>query len=138
VVIDGHRTTVGPGASTSIPRGAVHRWWNEGDRTLEFDGRATPVVDLDRYLQAIFEIMNPGPDGRPPLFYLAHAAWRHRHTQAVLIMPRRVQATMFRVLVAVGTLLGRYRGTDWPGCPTRCLGAPLDLDDGAKRAEAAD
>jgi hypothetical protein len=68
--------------------------------------------------------MNAGPEGRPSLFYIAHAALRHRDTQALLIMPRPIQAVLFRVIVAVGTLLGRYRGTDWPGCPARCLGAP--------------
>ena len=67
--------------------------------------------------------MNAGPEGRPPLFCIADAALRHRDTQAVLIMPRPIQA-LFRVTVAVGTLLGRYRGTEWPGCPARCLGAP--------------
>lgn len=46
------------------------------------------------------------------------------HREAVLILPRPIQAVLFRVLVAVGTLLGRYRGSDWPGCPARCLGAP--------------
>ncbi|HEX5003974.1 MAG TPA: hypothetical protein VFV65_01595, partial [Gemmatimonadales bacterium] len=68
-------------------------------------------------------VMNAGPEGRPPLFYLAHAALRHRRTQAVLIMPAPVQAAFFRALVALGTLLGKYRGDDWPGCPARCVGA---------------
>jgi hypothetical protein len=68
--------------------------------------------------------MNAGPEGRPSLFYIAHAALRHRDTQALLIMPRPIQAVLCRLIVAVGTVLGRYRGTDWPGCPARCLGAP--------------
>jgi hypothetical protein len=114
-VIDGHRITAGPGESTSIPHGLAHRWWNEGDERLVFEGHARPVVDLDRYLQAVFEIMNSGPAGRPPLFYLAHVALRHRRTQGVLIMPRPVQAVLFRLLVALGTVLGRYRGNHWPG-----------------------
>ena len=129
VVIDGRRMTVGAGEFTSIPRGAVHRWWNEGDEPLEFEGYARPVVDLDRYLQAIFEVINAGPAGRPPLFYIAHVALRHRHTQAVLILPRPIQAVLFRVLVAVGTVLGRYRGHDWPGCPSRCSDAPTAAAD---------
>ena len=124
VVVNGKAMIVRSGESTSIPRGAAHRWWNAGDERLEFEGSARPAVDLDRYLQAVFEIMNAGADGRPPLFYLAHAALRHRRTQAALLMPRPVQAILFRLIVAVGTLLGRYRGTDWPGCPARCLGAP--------------
>lgn len=122
-VINGRGVTVGAGESASIPRGLAHRWWNGGDQPLEFEGYARPVVDLDRYLQAVFDVMNSGPAGRPPLFYLAHVALRHRRTQVVLVMPQVVQAVMFRLLVAVGTVLGRYRGNDWPGCPSRCPGA---------------
>lgn len=125
VVIDGRRMTVGAGGSASIPRRAVHRWWNEGAEPLEFEGLARPVVDLDRYLQAMFDVLNAGPPGRPPLFYMAHAALRHRRTQAVRILPRPLQAVLFRVVVAVGTVLGRYRGTDWPGSPARSPGAPM-------------
>ena len=82
------------------------------------------MVDLDRYLQAVFEVMNAGPPGKPSLFYLAHVALRHRQTQTVLVMPLPVQAVLFRVVMVLGTLLGRYRGTEWPGCPARCTGAP--------------
>lgn len=124
-VVDGRTFTAGAGESTSIRRGLPHRWWNAGNDLLEMDGYARPVVDLDRHLQAIFEVLNAGPDGRPSLFYIAHLALRHRQTQTVLIMPAPIQAMLFRVIVAIGTVLGRYRGTDWPGCPSRCLGAPL-------------
>jgi quercetin dioxygenase-like cupin family protein len=127
-VIDGRRIIVRSGESTKIPRGAVHRWWNDGDEVLDVGGYAKPVVDLDRYLQAVFEILNAGPEGRPSLFYMAHAALRHRQTQAVLILPRPIQAALFRVIIAIGTVLGRYRGTEWPGCPARCLGAPTVAD----------
>jgi hypothetical protein len=72
----------------------------------------------------VFEVMNAGAPNRPPLFYLAHVALRHRRTQTVLVMPPLIQALLFRVVVAVGTFLGRYRGTQWPGCPARCTGAP--------------
>jgi len=27
-------------------------------------------------------------------------------------------------VVLIGTILGRYRGLDWPGCPDRCADAP--------------
>jgi hypothetical protein len=107
-----------------LPRGVPHRWWNQGDAPLAFKGQVRPVVDLDRYLQAIFEVMNAGPRNRPPLFYLAHAMLRHRQTQSVLLMSRPLQAVVFRAALMLGTLLGRYRGTEWPGCPARCLGAP--------------
>lgn len=118
------RIDAGPGQTVRLPRGIAHRWWNQGDIPLAFEGWVQPAVDLDRYLQAIFEVMNAGPKNRPPLIYLAHVALRHRHTQTVLAMPRPLQAVVFRAAVLLGTLLGRYRGTDWPGCPERCVGAP--------------
>lgn len=124
VDVGGARVEAGPGQSVQLPRGVPHRWWNQGDRTLVFEGRARPVVDLDRYLQAVFEVLNAGSPDRPPLFYLAHVALRHRRTQQVLVMPRAVQAVLFPAVVLLGSLLGRYRGRDWPGCPARCTGAP--------------
>jgi hypothetical protein len=88
VLLDGRRLTVRPGESAVLPRGVPHRWWNEGDEPLTFSAIARPAVDLDRYLQAVFEVVNAGPAGRPPLFYMAHVALQHRHTQAVLLMRR--------------------------------------------------
>jgi len=126
VVLNGRQLSVKTGEAASFPRGVPHRWWNGGDEPLELDGYVRPVVDFDRYLQAIFDVVNAGPPGRPSLFYIAHVALRHRDTQAMLIMPRPIQAVLFRVVVAIGTLLGRYRGTDWPGCPERCPGAPSE------------
>lgn len=123
VELDGRRIDAGPGETLRLPRGVPHRWWNQGDQPLSFEGCTRPAVDLDRYLQAIFEVMNAGERNRPPLFYLAHVALRHRRTQSVLIMPPPVQAIFFRLVVALGTVLGRYRGTEWPGCPARCTGA---------------
>ena len=122
--VGGVRVEARPGERVHLPRGVPHRWWNQGDEPLEFEGTSAPVADLDRYLHAIFEVLNAGPAQRPPLFYLAHVALRHRRTQTVLVMPRAIQAVLFRVVVALGTVLGRYRGTEWPGCPARCTGAP--------------
>ncbi|BCS34676.1 hypothetical protein TBR22_A39020 [Luteitalea sp. TBR-22] len=124
VLLDGRTFTVPAGGQARLPRGAAHRWWNAGDQLLRFEGVVTPIVDLDRYLQAMFEVLNASPAGRPSPFYLAHAALRHARTQQVLVMAPCLQPVLFRVIVAVGTVLGRYRGSDWPGCPARCTGAP--------------
>jgi mannose-6-phosphate isomerase-like protein (cupin superfamily) len=122
--VAGQRLIVGRGQTVRLPRGVPHRWWNDGDELLIFEGYTRPAVDLDRYLQAVFEVVNAGAPKRPSLFYIAHLARRHRRTQSVLLMPAPIQTVLFGVLVALGTLLGRYRGTDWPGCPARCTGAP--------------
>ena len=122
--VGGQRVEVGPGEAVRLPRGVPHRWWNAGDEPLAFEGTVQPAADFDRYVQAIFEVMNAGPPNRPPLFYLAHVVLRHRQTQAALIMPRWLQSVLFRVVVAIGTITGRYQGTEWPGAPARCPGAP--------------
>jgi mannose-6-phosphate isomerase-like protein (cupin superfamily) len=127
-IVDGRRVQLEAGQSASFPIGAVHRWWNDADDVLIFEGEVSPVVDLDRYLQAVFEVMNSGPADRPPLFYIAHVVWRHRHTQSVLFMPRPLQKVMLPIIVAVGTLLGRYRGNNWPGATARCSDAPMVSD----------
>lgn len=125
--VGGRRVRIPAGGTVQLPKGIPHRWWNEDDEPLAFHGTARPARDLDRHLQAIFEVVNAGPPGRPPLFYLAHVALRHRKNQEVLALPRPVQAVLFRLVVVAGTLLGKYRGTEWPGCPARCTGAPRAL-----------
>jgi hypothetical protein len=93
------------------------------------------LADIGRRYQIDGRRVSIGPgQTTPPLFYLAHLALRHRHTQAVLILPRLAQAVLFRVLVALGTVLGRYRGDGWPGCPSRCLGAPAAREQSSAQA----
>jgi len=36
-----------------------------------------------------------------------------------------VQRLLFPILIFLGSLFGKYRGTAWPGCPARCPGAPV-------------
>ena len=116
--------TVPAGGAAVFPAGVAHCWWNAGDDLLEASGRAIPAVDLDRYLQALFAVLNAGPSGRPSIFYLAHVLWRHRHTQAAAAPPRIIQRIVFPVVVLVGHVLGKYRGDAWPGSPASCTGAP--------------
>jgi len=124
-IVDGKEIIVRTGETAVFPAGVAHRWWNGHDEPLEFGGYARPVADLDIYLQAMFEILNAGSAERPPLLYMAHAAWRHRKTQRVVMGPPWIQTFVFPAIVAVGTVLGQYRGLDWPGCPARCREAPF-------------
>jgi quercetin dioxygenase-like cupin family protein len=119
------KITVPAGATAAIPAGITHRWWNAGDDLLELGGQAVPAVDLDRYLQALFAVLNVNPNGRPSIFYLAHVFWRHRDTQLMSVPPRPIQQILFPVVVLIGRVLGKYRGTNWPGSPESCPGAPL-------------
>jgi hypothetical protein len=38
--------------------------------------------------------------------------------------PLPIQKVVYPVIVALGRMLGKYRG-DWPGSPESCQGAPL-------------
>ena len=124
-LVNGKTLVIKAGASGHFPKGSAHRWWNDGDEELVLRGVVTPAVDLDRYLQALFEVLNAGPPNRPPIFYMAHVLHRHRKTQLALVVPRGVQRILFPLVVLLGTMVGKYRGTAWPGCPDRCTGAPL-------------
>jgi mannose-6-phosphate isomerase-like protein (cupin superfamily) len=124
VRVGNEKIIVKTGGTVVLPAGVVHSWWNAGDDILVFSGRAIPAVDLDRYLQAVFAILNASPSGRPSIFYIAHVAWRHRHTQALAMPPRAIQRIVFPLILFVGRALGKYRGDSWPGSPASCTGAP--------------
>jgi quercetin dioxygenase-like cupin family protein len=118
------KIVVPAGGSAAFPAGVVHNWWNTGDDLLEFVGRAVPAADLDRFLQAIFAVLNASSTGRPSIFYMAHVLWRHRRTQALVSPPRTIQQIVFPLVLLVGRVLGKYDGTGWPGSPASCTGAP--------------
>ena len=118
------RSIVPTGGAAVLPAGVVHKWWNAGDDLLELSGRTIPAGDLDRYLQAIFAVLNASPSGRPSVFYMAHVAWRHRYTQALAMPPRAIQRIVFPLILFLGRILGKYRGDNWPGSPASCPGAP--------------
>ena len=122
--------TLAAGGSATFPARVVHKWWNAGDELLELSGRAVPAEDLDKYLQALFAVINASPTGRPSVFYIAHVLNRHRHTQSVLLPPPAVQRILFPIVLLMGRLLGKYRGTDWPGSPESCAGAPEESTGG--------
>ena len=83
------------GGTAAFPEGVVHTWWNAGDDPVELSGHAIPAADLDRYLQAVFAVLNASASGRPSLFYIAHIALRHRRTQRFMTPTLAIQADRF-------------------------------------------
>jgi mannose-6-phosphate isomerase-like protein (cupin superfamily) len=114
------------GGAAVLPAGVVHKWWNAGDDRLEISGWVVPAADLDRFLQALFAVLNASSTGRPSIFYLAHVLSRYRDSQAIMLPPRIVQRIVFPVVLLVGRVLGKYRGDNWPGSPASCPGAPKE------------
>ena len=82
------KINVPPGGTAVLPAGVPHRWWNAGDDLLEFSGQVVPAVDLDRYLQAVFAVLNASSSGRPSIFHFAHVLWRHRDTKLLSVPPQ--------------------------------------------------
>ena len=124
-VVRSEQIIVPAGGTAILPKGTPHRWWNAGDDLLELSGKVAPAVDLDRYLQALFAVLNASSTGRPSIFHFAHVIWRHRDTQSLSIPAPAIQRIVVPVIVFIGRVLGKYRGPDWPGSPESCPGAPL-------------
>ena len=121
--VDGRVFEVAAGGTAPLPRGTAHRWWNAGDEPLVFEGVTKPLIDLDVYLEAAFDVLNAWT-GEPPA-HLLHRPPRVEasKTQAVLFAPLWLQKVLSPI-VFVGTM-GRYRERIWPGCPDRQSAAPL-------------
>jgi quercetin dioxygenase-like cupin family protein len=124
-LVGAEKIIVQTGGAVKLPAGIAHRWWNAGDDLLEFNGQIVPVVDLDRYLQAVFAVLNASDNGRPSIFHLAHVLWRHRDTQLMAVPAPVIQRIGLPVVLFIGRILGKYRGSKWPGSPESCPGAPL-------------
>jgi len=123
--VGNEKIVVPTGGTAAFAAGTRHKWWNAGDDLLEFSGQAIPAVDLDSYLQAVFAVVNASPNGRPSIFYIAHVLWRHRNSQLIATPPPAIQRIVFPVILFIGRVLGKYRGSSWPGSPESCPGARL-------------
>ena len=123
-IVDGKSITLGPGERAFFPRGVRHRWWNAGDEPLVVKGTAEPAGDLDQFLAGIFEIINASASGRPSPFYIAHLSLRHP-SQRLSPAPAWVDRIVFRIIVAIGTVVGAYRRRPAAGAGRRRRGRRL-------------
>ena len=114
---NGKNVTLGPGERVVLARGLRHRWWNAGDEPLVVKGTAEPAGDLDQFVAGIFEIINASASGRPSPFYIAHLSLRHP-SQRLSPAPAWVDRIVFRIIVAIGTVVGAYPASGWPGAPS--------------------
>jgi uncharacterized cupin superfamily protein len=99
----------GPGETVVFKAGEAHRFWNAGDEDLRCAAYIEPADNVEYFLASIFESTKQNGGVRPGLFDAAYLTRRYRSEFAMLAIPAAVQRVLFPVVVAMGTLLGKYR-----------------------------
>jgi mannose-6-phosphate isomerase-like protein (cupin superfamily) len=98
----------GPGETIAFKAGEAHRFWNAGDVTLRCAASMEPADNAEYILTEIFASSKRRGGAGPNLFDFAFLARRYRSEYAASDVPALVQRFVFPVIVAIGTLLGRY------------------------------
>jgi uncharacterized cupin superfamily protein len=98
----------GPGETVAFKAGEVHRFWNAGDVDLVGTGYIEPADNIEYFLGAIFESRSRSGGDRPNPLDAAFLARRYRSEFGLAEIPAAVQRIVFPVMVAIGTLFGRY------------------------------
>ena len=99
----------GPGETVAFAAGQPHKFWNAGHDELRCTAYIEPADNVEYLLTHLFESAKRNGQGRPDPFDAAFLITRYRSEFAMLEIPRLVQRVVFPVLLAVGTLLGKYR-----------------------------
>lgn len=81
--VDGKRIDVGPGEALCIPRGAVHRFDNEGTQDAKALCVITPAAIGPRYFRESAEVINAAAGGPPDRAKMVEIMMRHGLTPAV-------------------------------------------------------
>jgi quercetin dioxygenase-like cupin family protein len=80
--VDGRHVDVGPGQALCIPRGAIHRFDNNGGQDVKALCVITPAAIGPQYFRESAEVINAAADGPPDRAKLAEIMIRHGLTPA--------------------------------------------------------
>jgi quercetin dioxygenase-like cupin family protein len=80
--VDGKRIDVGPGQALCIPRGAVHRFDNNGSRDVKVLCVITPAAIGPEYFRESAEVINAAAGGPPDRAKMVEIMLRHGLTPA--------------------------------------------------------
>jgi uncharacterized cupin superfamily protein len=75
--VDGKQIDVGPGQALCIPRGAIHRFDNNGGQDVKALCVITPAAIGPRYFRESAEVINATPGGPPDRAKMAEIMRRH-------------------------------------------------------------
>ena len=80
--VNGRQIDVGPGQALCIPRGAIHRFDNNGSRDVKALCVITPAAIGPRYFRESAEVVNAASGGPPDRAKLTEIMLRHGLTPA--------------------------------------------------------
>jgi quercetin dioxygenase-like cupin family protein len=80
--VDGKRIDVGPGQALCIPRGAVHRFDNNGSEHVKALCAVTPAAIGPQYFREVAEVAKAAAGGPPDRVKMAEIMRRHGLTPA--------------------------------------------------------
>jgi len=75
--VDGKHIDVGPGQALCIPRGAIHRFDNNGDQDVKALCVITPAAIGPQYFREAAEVINTAASGLPDRVKMAEIMRRH-------------------------------------------------------------
>lgn len=101
--------TAGPGEEVVFRAGEMHRFWSAGEVPLRGEGWVRPPGNFPWFISRLHETIRENGGARPGFFEGAFLAWRYRSEFDMEEIPGPVKRLVFPVVVALGTLLGRYR-----------------------------
>ncbi len=81
--VDGTRIDVGPGQALCIPRGAVHRFDNDGSQDAKALCAITPAAIGPQYFRESAEVIHAAAGGPPDRVKMAEVMRRHGLTPVV-------------------------------------------------------
>jgi quercetin dioxygenase-like cupin family protein len=80
--VDGRQIDVGPGQALCIPRGAIHRFDNNGTKDVKALCVITPAAIGPQYFREAAEVINEAAGGPPDRVKMAEIMRRHGLTPA--------------------------------------------------------
>lgn len=101
----------GVGESIHFPAGCPHRFWNAGSDELIVRGQCTPPNNLQFFLTALYAsaLASKSATGAPGFWDGAWLLTRYRSEFDLPEIPTFVKRVIFPVVVAIGSVLGKYR-----------------------------
>lgn len=98
-----------PGDTVTFAPGEGHRFWNPGPDDLHCTGYIEPADNVEYFLGEIFASAKRRGVAAPDPFDAAFLATRYRDEFTMVEIPAPVRRFVFPLLVAIGTVLGRFR-----------------------------